>query len=765
MSTYATPTTTLIVTRPTNFHRLETRYKLIRYELPEILYRVSKKNCITYAQVQNSLYDQLDCPYKLFKHDRLDSDEKWVVYALYPRYIMPATVMLPLFSDVTLPATEIAFEQLDLYSLLCLLQIVYCRSGRAGRFTGQDCCYVLEKQTDACLQIELLDDGSGWTEEGEQELKVVGLPRRFQRIGSGRKATHSTACFARKEINRAYSFFQVKPSDIDLYRRCKEPLYEISEYTSARTLQAIEEGMGRQLYAFLSDFSLYLVSYGIICHAKTRPFNRFERCEQEQLRLSLVLPDPIAVFDHRLNQAIPFQQCLALLAHAAPDVQFVPGTDVAQLERALILQDYEQEDFEQRGILAELIDPFVDLSSRYAHLPWQALSVNMKGDTAKTGRAYLDYALPLPDDQGFRARVEVALAQLALKDILYYQRSVQEYFPSLPQEYIFIRKDHAYETLLYVENDTINFLDLRDASQVVGRDELLSRLGVDWATMYASMLAAARERGELAAGQEPVCYDVVVGSDLFVELKSANERILYRYDEIIRRDASMDVAVAIEDLKLLPHYDDVGTAYCLPLSTLTRRGLLEPHAPLRSKRELLSIKFYRQLEAYDTFLDEVKRHDPLISFSRLTQGAYWEEIIRIFELQPDKHGCYSRGQFKGYYQKRGWFCKGKEKAENRHQQLEMYEGIWYDGAGNYIAGPQQPSNQRHLYAHPIWRFAVYQGAAHFNSTSLLRAIGTQYARPPQYRLLPYAFHLIDLYVASWLRYPCIPIKEEVFITS
>jgi hypothetical protein len=147
------------VTRPTNFHRLETRYKLIRYELPEILYRVSKNNCMTYSQVQNSLYEQLDCPYKLYKHDRLDGDEKWVVYALYPRYGVPATVMLPLFSDVALPAREIAFEQLDLYSLLSLLQIVYCRNGRAWHFIGQDLCYVLGKHTDTCLSVQKRTNG------------------------------------------------------------------------------------------------------------------------------------------------------------------------------------------------------------------------------------------------------------------------------------------------------------------------------------------------------------------------------------------------------------------------------------------------------------------------------------------------------------------------------------------------------------------------------------------------------------------------------
>src|SRR5207244_3987881 len=111
MATYTTPTTTLIITRPTNFHRLETRYKLVRYELPETLLRVARKNSNAYVLMHNGLRDQLDCPYKICRHDWLDGVEKGVVYALYARYAVPAIVELSLFSGTPLPAREISFDQ------------------------------------------------------------------------------------------------------------------------------------------------------------------------------------------------------------------------------------------------------------------------------------------------------------------------------------------------------------------------------------------------------------------------------------------------------------------------------------------------------------------------------------------------------------------------------------------------------------------------------------------------------------------------------
>ena len=50
------------------------------------------------------------------------------------------------------------------------------------------------------------------------------------------------------------------------------------------------------------------------------------------------------------------------------------------------------------------------------------------------------------------------------------------------------------------------------------------------------------------------------------------------------------------------------------------------------------------------------------------------------------------------------------------------------------------------------RFCVLQGMAHFKPESLLAEVGVQFVRPRQYTIVPYPFHLIDLYVENVRRY-------------
>src|SRR5260370_24336016 len=71
-------TTTLLVSRPTDFPQLEANYTLVRDVLPAALrskgqderHKGSPANM--YAQVHNSLRGQLDSPYKTYMFHRID---------------------------------------------------------------------------------------------------------------------------------------------------------------------------------------------------------------------------------------------------------------------------------------------------------------------------------------------------------------------------------------------------------------------------------------------------------------------------------------------------------------------------------------------------------------------------------------------------------------------------------------------------------------------------------------------------------------------
>ena len=120
--TQVVETTTLEVERPRDYAKLEERYQLWRYLLPvELLY---SRNPGHFGRAHNALRDQLDCPYKSFRHDVLDGQRRWAVYALIPRGQDPPTVMLPWFRNATLAMRATPFADAPLHIVLKLLQIM-----------------------------------------------------------------------------------------------------------------------------------------------------------------------------------------------------------------------------------------------------------------------------------------------------------------------------------------------------------------------------------------------------------------------------------------------------------------------------------------------------------------------------------------------------------------------------------------------------------------------------------------------------------------
>jgi hypothetical protein len=765
--TRTTPTTTLIVSRPTDFRALEARYKLVRYELPMDLQWMAKKNRTIYGQMHNSLRDQLDCPYKIFTHDRRDGAEvdKWVVYALYRHNETPTTINISFLPHAPVHASPITFDSLDLHLLLKLLQIAYVLGEQTRRFIGQDLCYVHAKKegnAHTCLLIDIKGDIRTEREDSEQEFKVTGQARRFQRVDYPDGASLPYAYFERKITDGTVYFLHLKRREIEKNRETGEPLYGIRAQEGKRTTlfyhdqRNIEESVGKLLYDFIHDFTAYLADYGITSRLKERHFFEFLP-SRGQSHLPLSLLNPIAVFENRLAAVRPLPDYFEVFAQWMPDLHFKAVTDLSQIPTgaALVIQDYNKEDFEPGGLLAaeHREDPYVKLYRTYPQLSKQSINVNTNKSADSTAAAYLDYPALEPGNKIFKLKLEVSLSQLYLKDVIRHERSVQERLPLAPTDFVFIRKDRyfpyqpPYETLLFFENDRLRFLDLRDPIQGQQREELLARLGVDWEARYEEMLHKYRKRGEHDEDRELTNYDVIVGPGLFVELEDLNERVLYDYDTIVERQDAVKMALPIEALKLLAFYDIIRNDPHLSLRDLHERGLLEEQAHPKPGREAESLKFYRQLEEYDAYLDELQQFYPEISFNELWQGERMEQIIRIFDIHPDKHGKYRNTQFKSYYQKkRGWFSSDKAK------DVHMYEGIWYDNHNCYMVGSSQSLKDHQPRAHLIRHFHIYQGHDHFDIQPLLRSTSVQFVRFNQYTVYPYAFHLLDLYVESVLRF-------------
>ena len=688
-----------------------------------------------------------------------ENTNKWVAYVLYPRGADPQRITIPFLTETPLPSREITFAQLNLHLLLKLLHIAYFLGEKTGRFVGQDSCYALarvikEDRYSICLQIELQGDIRNQESATQQEFKVVGSACPFRRVDTPLQEWPH-AYFGCKLTGGKPYFVHLKKLEVAAAIQEKKPIYEIRRYEGRHTtlafhdLQRVEESVGKLLHDFIRDFTAYLADYGITARSKERTFTEFVP-PKGRTQLPLALLNPIYVYDNRLQRNWPLQRYLDLFAQLWPDIQFTPVTDLAQARTGsvLVLQDCAKEDFEEEGILYGQIDPYSEFYTHYPQLSKQSLNVNLleEGDYT-TAEEYQGYALPQADDILFQQKLEVALSQLYLKDTIINERSVRERLPFAPVGYVFIRKARysgdVYETLLSIDDDTLRFIDLRDPDGREQRDELLGKRGIHWEAMYDRMLSKYRKA---ESGEEIKGYDVIFGPGLFIELEDIKERVLYDYDEIVRRQAALDEPLRVYDLKLVPHYDAIHPQNYLSSSELRSRGLLDNNAQPHDTKEERSLKLYQRFEQYDSFLEEIRRTHPAISFSDLTQGERMERIGRIFDIHPDEHGHYNRRDFKKWYQRLGRFPS--DKASDVH----MYEGIWYDEDNCYMVGSSMSLKQKQPRAHLIRRFDVYMGQEQFDMQPLLRATSVQFVRLKQYTVYPYAFHLIDLYVKNVLRF-------------
>jgi hypothetical protein len=225
------------------------------------------------------------------------------------------------------------------------------------------------------------------------------------------------------------------------------------------------------------------------------------------------------------------------------------------------------------------------------------------------------------------------------------------------------------------------------------------------------------------------------------------ERVLYDYNEISRRKQEQRQDYSIATLKLVPHYDTVKQKTMLTFAQLSQQGFLNGSQGSGSVAARQSLTFYKRLLAYDAFLDEVAITHPRLSYQELTSGEWLERIARIFDSRANDEGKYHRRIIAGIYNKRGMFLS--ERGDN----VQLYQGIWYDDTNAFLVGsPTSMNTQGQDRAHLIRRFQIMQGSSHFDKEQLLTTMGVLFVRPKQYTVSPYYFHLIDLYVENVLRY-------------
>lgn len=227
--TRITPTTTLLITRPSDYHLLEASYQLLRYELPRDLpFKLAKSEL--WGKMQNTLQGQIDYPYRVFTHDELDGKDKkkWVVYILIPCGAPYPALTMPICSDALLPYKVISFTDLEFHLLVKLLHVAHMHGHHAGRFTGQGKCYVHAKKKDKkshiCAEINLYEDIKTKKEETVRQFKVEAHATRFFQFDP-KSSTSKYAYFGRRTAaNGSVYFLQMKPEEIVQAMKRKEAL-------------------------------------------------------------------------------------------------------------------------------------------------------------------------------------------------------------------------------------------------------------------------------------------------------------------------------------------------------------------------------------------------------------------------------------------------------------------------------------------------------------------------------------------------------------
>src|SRR5260370_29714973 len=279
-------TTTLLVSRPTDFPQLEANYTLVRYVLPAALrskgqderHKGSRANM--YAQVHNSLRGQLDYPYKTYMFDRIDGPYRWAVYALVLRSEEPKALRLGFHPGPPIAPQPIPFTKIEFHVLLKLLQIAYFRGELPGYFIGQDNCYVYAKRSkkldcDICVHIQLQGDIRTEQDDPLQVFKVIGGARPFRRLLEEPTRWSGIYFGRRPRDNKAY-YIHLRTDKAQEYMKGGKAVYTISPLQGRRTtlpyhdLRHIHESAGKALYDFTQGFTRYLAQHGIDSRIRAR---------------------------------------------------------------------------------------------------------------------------------------------------------------------------------------------------------------------------------------------------------------------------------------------------------------------------------------------------------------------------------------------------------------------------------------------------------------------------------------------------------------
>jgi len=775
-------TTTLVVNAPIDHQLLDSRFKLVRYDMSDRYPHFAKNANKAYERLQVAIRSQLWQPFRTYFHDTL-GPSPFAIYVLYEGTDPVRSIALPMLNAADLPRRTVSFGNLPPHMVLKLLQAHYFGQDESTRFTSQGKHFLLARagaRQFVGLEVDIKGARANNEEEGPQVYHLSGHATRFIQASPAGLSRHQLYTSAYVQLlspkGGQYVLSVVPP---DKVQGCPNPLFRIHRESSSRpTLEYhaqrnYKQTRGYLLATFISAFSDYLAQWGINVAQASRDFTQ-HRVDKKYGQIVTPAGLPICLLDQRLNQQeVTPGAYHALLTQTFPHYTFVPVPDLLQSNRrpTLILHDATAEAFTPGGSLAGEPDPYQLLYRRAETVGWpkQSICVNPHdGEKGLSRETYLSYpCCDFSKPNGFRLRFEVCLNQLVLKQLVLNDTPIVEWLPFMAatdspslQSYIFVRRQTyqsvSYTVLLFFEAGRAMFLNLNAPEAKARRDSLLAGLGLNWMhdVIAPWRVKHGMEQGE---GDAKTPYLFILGSGLVVEVEDCDEHVLYNYDTMRARQEAVEQPVQLADLKLAPHYDDLRTQKMVPLARLV--GAARSEAPMSARAAntiQASAQFYDRLKRLDAFLDELAAHHRRISFNALTRGENGDRLeASIFA--PDEVDARAavrvatefstvRTWLKRLYQRRGMFLSDKAS------DVQYSQGIWFDPEGRFMVGSPDQMKFDQARAHRIRRFHAYRGGEHFPLALFLNTLGVLFVRPEQYTVYPYPFHLIDQYVETRLHW-------------
>lgn len=756
-------TTAILVETLVDEEAFSRRGQIVRYAIPPRYSRAPN----WYARLHTELREKLPYPYYFYTYDRPEP----AIYVLYPPNSPILPVSLALLNEQELKHTAVPVGEISQFHILVkLLQAAYFQSRRKEVAT-QGKYYIVAKRTRdkrflTCLRIDITAAPGAEGETTVQEFKIVDSATLFRRWDEPiENFPKNSSCFGSLSPKGGQAFLRpLKMSELDTWNG---DIYLHSSKKQGRTtlpfhsVLKVRESRGYLLHEFIRNFLRHLEGYGVRASSKQRQFTEFHPSSKDG-GLPVDRLHTVWLLDNRLNRDdIPFEHYQKSLSDSLGEelgleFRIVTPDQITEDKALLVLQDAHRQAFEEGGQLEGRADPYQQLyrNPTWRRVPKQSITIN-PNDPDNEEDDYLTYDLIPLTDLSWCRRFRVAIGELYLKTLILWPTSITGHLPLVDgksatlmaprtpiSQYVFVRTKTvdkvSYRTLLYFEEDQLKFSDLRDPEQ---RQQiltpLLKRLGLDWQSDVAEPLREKYHKEEVYLKR----YDLILGPNQVIEIEDTKEDILYDYKEIGRRVDELEEPFPIADLYLAPHYDLFKPNNYPPLAELQGSQLtLWEDGPIQYGE---GRAYLDRLERFDALLREVARHRSTLSFEELTQGPLGEKVADLFELRrPD--GKIHRGKLQSLYQKRGMFLSRKSR------EVHLYQGIWYDDELCYMVGDRQSLKSEQPVAHLLRRFDVYRGIEYFDVHQWLDTVTVHFVRPERYTVFPYFFHLLELYVASYL---------------